>query len=175
MADFATVADLETFMGATNLGARGTAMLGYASAAIRRYTQQDLEVTTGRQETWAGDGWRDVIMLTQRPVTAVSAITVDSVAFTDFTWTRWGQVWKEDFSAWSEGPILVTYDSGFAANSDEMIQVKAICLEVAARAIGGNPDVFGMDEQEARGFAPAVFLSEGEKHDLDGLGTVAVA
>ena len=34
MADFATVAELETFLGTTGLGARGTVMLGYASAAI---------------------------------------------------------------------------------------------------------------------------------------------
>lgn len=175
MADFAVVAELESFMGSSPLGARGTAMLGYASAAIRRYTQQDLEVTTGRQESWAGDAWRVFIVVTQRPVTAVSAITVDAVAFTDFTWTRWGQINKNDFTPWDEGPVLVTYDSGYAASSDEMVGVKSICLEVAARAMGGNPETFGMESMELRGPTPAIFLTESEKADLDGLGTVAVA
>jgi hypothetical protein len=173
MADFATVAELETFMGTSSLGARGTAMLGYASAAIRRYTQQDLEVTTGRQESFAGDAWRDYIELTQLPVTAVSAITINAVAFTDFTWTRWGLIFKG--SAWDTGPILVTYDSGYGATSDEMVGVKGICLEVAARAIGGNPETFGMEVQELRGPTPAIFLTEQERHDLDAFTTVTVA
>jgi hypothetical protein len=173
MADFATVAELETFMGSAPLGARGTAMLGYASAAIRRYTDQDLEATTGRQESFAGDAWRDYIELTQRPVTAVSSVTINAVAFTDFTWSRWGQIWKG--SAWDTGPILVTYDSGFASTSDEMVGVKGICLEMAARAMGGNPETFGMDVQELRGPTPAIFLTEQEQHDLDEFRKVTVA
>jgi hypothetical protein len=173
MADFATVAELEVFMGSAPLGARGTAMLGYASSKIRRYTQQDLEATTGRQESFAGDAWRDYIELTQRPVTAVSAITIDAVAFTDFTWTRWGLIFKG--SAWDTGPILVTYDSGYASTSDEYLDIKAMCLEVAARALGGNPETFGMEVQELRGPTPAIFLTEQEQHDLDALGTVTVA
>lgn len=174
MADFAAVADLETFMGTSSLGARGTAMLTYASAAIRRYTQQDLEVTTGRQESYAGDPWRDYIVLSQRPVTAIT-MTIDAVAFTEFTWSRWGQLSRNDLLPWSTGPILVTYDSGYAAASDEMVQVKAICLEVAARAMGGNPETFGMEVQELRGPTPAIFLTEGERADLDAFTGVAVA
>jgi hypothetical protein len=157
------------------LGARGTAMLGYASSAIRRYTQQDLEVTAGRQESYAGDAWREIIELTQRPVTAVSAITIDAVAFTDFTWTRWGQITKTDFTVWDTGPILITYDSGFGATSDEMLSVKAICLEVAGRSVGGAPDTFGRDVEELRGFTPQIFLTQGEKMDLDAFTGVAMA
>jgi hypothetical protein len=175
MADFATVPELETFMGTSGLGGRGLAMIGYASAAIRRYCQQDLEVTTGRQESWAGDAWRVFIGLTQRPVTAVSAITIDGVAFTDFTWSRWGQVNRNDFAPWSTGPILITYDSGYPASSDEMAQVKAITLEVAARAIGGNPETFGTEISEFRGPTPAIFLDRSEQRDLDNFAGVAMA
>jgi hypothetical protein len=163
VADFATVAELETFMGTSALGARGTAMLGYASAAIRRYTHQDLEVTTGRQETYAGDAWRDALMVTQKPVTAVTAITINAVAFTDFTWSRWGKIDKNDGSPWDTGPILVTYDSGYASTSDEYLGIKAIALEVAARAMGGNPETFGMEVLEVRGPTPAIFLTDEEK------------
>lgn len=175
MADFATVAELETFMGTSNLGPRGTALLGYASAAIRRYTQQDIEVTAGRQEQYAGDAWAVFISLTQRPVTAVSSITIDGDDFTDFTWTRWGQINRNDWKAWDTGPIVITYDSGYATNSDEYIQTKAICLEVAGRALGGNPETFGLEDYEVRGPTPGIFLTVGEKMDLDAFSAVAMA
>ena len=138
MADFATVAELETFMGTVGLGARGTAMLGYASAQIRRFCGgQDIEATTGRQEEYAGEWNRAYIALTQLPVTAVSSITIDAVAFTDF-WANYisGDVFRTDGGYWSEGPIIVTYDSGYASDSDEIAVVKSICLEMVARALG---------------------------------------
>lgn len=169
MAAFATVGELETFLGVPSLSARGTAMLDHASAAIRSYTHQDLTETPGRQESYAGDALRWYIQLTQSPVTAVSAITIDAVAFTEFSWTRWGLVWRTDDLRWEDGPVIVTYDSGYAAASDEMAGIKTICLEVAARAMTGSPDTFGLEVQELRGPAPAVFLTEEEKRMLDGL------
>ncbi len=175
MADFATVAELETFMGVTGLGSRGTAMLGHASTAIRLYTGQDLSATAGRQESHAGDAWATFIALTQLPVTAVSAVTVDGVAFTGFEWSRWGLVNRVDYLPWDTGPIVVTYDSGYDANSDEILGVKTITLEVAARAISGNPETFGLEVQELRGPSPAVFLTTEEKTFLDRFGTVAMA
>jgi len=178
MADFATVAELEVFMGSGSgsLGVRGTAMLGYASATIRLFTGQDVEVTTGRQESYAGDAWRDYLEVTQRPVTAVSAITIDAVAFTDFSWNRWGSIWRNDKAAWATGPILVTYDSGYATSEDEYQAVKVVCLEVAARAIGGAPETFGLEAQELRGPTPAIYLTDEEKDTLlSVLGKVVVA
>lgn len=175
MADFATVAELETFLGTTGLGSRGTAMLTHASNAIRLYTKMDLEERLGRQESYAGDAWRTYIPLTQLPVNAVSAITVDGVAFTTFEWTRWGLVNKVDYSAWDTGPILVTYDSGYSTTSTEYSGIKTTCLEVAARALTGNPDTFGLEDVELRGPAPAVFLTLEEKSFLDRFGTVAMA
>lgn len=174
MADFATVAELETWMGVSNLGARGTAMLGHASAMIRAYTQQDIEATTGRQESYAGDAWASYITLTQRPVTAVSSITIDGVAFADFTWTRWGQINRNDWAAWDTGPILVTYDSGYAVGSDELLSVKAICLDAAKRGIAGAPETYGLEIPEYRGSA-TLYLTAEEKTFLDFLGVVAVA
>lgn len=175
MADFATVAELETFLGTSGLGSRGTAMLGHASNAIRLYTGQDLSVVVGRQESYAGDAWATFIQLTQTPVTAVSAITIDGVAFTAFEWNRWGLVNRVDYAPWDTGPILVTYDSGFDASSDEMLGIKAVCLEVAARALTGNPETFGLEITELRGPSPAVFLTQEEKMFLDRFGTVAMA
>ena len=175
MADFATVAELETYMGVAPLGARGTAMLGYASAAVRRYCQQDLELTSGRQESYAGDAWRVFLTVTQRPVTAVSAITIDGVAFTDFSWTRWGQITKTDFSPWDTGPILVTYDSGYAPTSDEMQSVKMTTCSVASRALGGDPETYGLQVEEVRGPTPAMYMNEYDRQSLDAFQTMEMA
>ena len=177
MADFASVGELEAFMATPNLGARGTAFLGYASAEIRRYTGLDLEATTGRQEEWS-ESYRAYLFLTETPVTAVSAVTVDAVAFTHFGWTRWGKLYRLDTAStpwWDTGPIVVTYDSGYAAGSDEMAQVKAICLEMCARALAGpTQDTFGPEIPELRGAAVNLFLTEQEQQRLDSLSAVPV-
>lgn len=174
MAAFATVAELETWMGITGLGSRGTAMLEHASAMIRAHTQQDIEATTGRQESYAGDAWATYITLTQRPVTAVSAITIDGVSFTDYTWTRWGQINRNDWAVWDTGPIVITYDSGYASGSDEFLSVKAVCLDAAKRAIAGAPETYGLEIPEYRGSA-TLYLTAEEKTLLDFLGLVAIA
>ncbi len=175
MADFATVAELETFMGTPSLGARGTAMLGYASAQIRAYTRQDLELTLGRQEEYAGEWDRLYISLTQLPVTAVTSITINAVAFTDH-WTNYisGDIYRTDGGYWTEGPIIVTYDSGYGPTSDEIIDVKSVCLEMVARALGGSQDTFGSEIPELRGAPPLLMLTDEEKHRLDSLMKVGV-
>ena len=178
MADFATVAELEAFMGTSGLGARGTAMLGYASAEIRGFTRQDLDVVAGRQEEFAGGLGRHILSLTQAPVTAVSAITEDAVAFTDFIWDRWGDIHREDWTTWDDGPIIVTYDSGYASTEDEFLQIKSSCLEVASRALSGPQDgllgTFGTETSELRGASPSIFLTETEKATLMGFMPVTV-
>ena len=169
MADFATVAELELRTGMVGLGARGTAVLADVSAQIRLHTGQDLDVVTGRQEEFAGEG-QYFITLTQEPVTAVSAITVDGVAFTDWHWSRYDAtrgIRKTDWTAWDDGPIIVTYDSGFASTEDEMLGVKAICIEAASRALGGFQETFGIDVVEERGAPYVVSFSEEEERFLD--------
>lgn len=178
MADFATVAELETLMGTSGLGARGTAMLGYASALIRREVGMDIEETLGRQEQFAGDPTRLTIVLSQVPVTAVT-VDVDGTALTAFSWDRWtGQLYRDDGMAWAVGPITVTYDSGYTASSDEMIATKLIALEVAARALNPGPvgfDTVGPETAELRGGPVGLFLTPAEQRELQGLGRVAVA
>jgi hypothetical protein len=174
MADFATVAELELRTGMVGLGARGTAILGDVSAHIRGYCGQDIDAVTGRQEEFAGDLGRSILNLTQTPVTAVSAITENLVAFTEFDWSRWGNVWRTDWTTWDDGPILVTYDSGYATTEDEYLMVKTICIEVAARALGGLQDTFGLDIAETRGTPYVLSLSEEEKRMLDRFALVAV-
>jgi len=175
MADFATVTELEAFMGTSGLGTRGTAMLTHASAAIRAYTRQDIEATAGRQEEWAGEWNRYYLEVLQKPITALTSITIDAVAFTDF-WSNFrdGTIWRNDEEPWDTGPIIVTYDSGYASGSDEIAVVKLVCLEVAARALAGPPETFGLEVQEVRGAAPGVYLTAEERSHLDQLTPVGV-
>ena len=144
-------------------------------AAERLLDELTEQYTVERRESKEPLGGTGDFVRTVRLIPRMPAAAPLAVAFTDFTWSRWGQINKNDFSAWDTGPILVTYDSGYGASSDEMLQVKSICLEVAARAMGGNPEVFGMEVQELRGPTPAIFLTEGEKQDLDAFTGVAVA
>jgi len=176
MADFATVAELEAYMGTSGLGSRGTAMLGHASALIRGYTHQDLDVVAGRQEEHAANEVQAFLHTTQIPVTAVTLITINAVAFTDFEWSEWGQIHKNDWTAWDAGPIVVTYDSGWATTTDEFARIKGICLGVAARAMAGPTglETFGPEAQELRGAAPSLFLTPEDKMQLDAFAQVRV-
>jgi hypothetical protein len=174
MADFATVAELETFMGTTGLGARGTAMLGYASAQIRRYCGGlILETFTGRQEEFAGSEDK-ILFLTQRPVTAVTAITENAItmASTEYVWSRWGTLERRNEGAWDLGPIVVTYDG--APTADDVANVKSVCLEMAARALGGAQDTFGSDIPELRGAPVLLFMTDEEKRLLADFAPVPV-
>ena len=146
-------------------------MLSAASAMIRGYTGQDLEETTGRQEEYAAS-FQTVITLTQVPVNAVTSITVNAVAFTDYEWSRWGNVVKNDLWYWDSGPIVVTYDSGYAVTSDEYLDIQRICKDAAARALDPSTrsaafETFGAEVGEGRGMAPALYLTEQERWTLD--------
>ena len=180
MARFATATELATFLGHPGFSpaTRAEQVLDLASALIRRTCNgQVLEQVSGAQEEFDGEDDLYTIFLTQRPVTAVSSVTVDAVAFTAFEWSRIGTIVKTDDSAWSEGPIVVTYDHGYAAASDELIAVKSICLEASARAITketADAGTFGEGFEEARGWAPHLFLTDEERDRLVDFGAVPV-
>lgn len=179
MARFATAAELTTFLGGTVVNTpRAEQVLDLASALIRRTCNgQVLEEVSGAQEEFDGEDDLFSIFLTQRPVTAVSSVTVDAVAFSGFEWSRWGTVVKADDTAWSEGPILVTYDHGYPAASDELLAVKSICLEATARAVTKETSefgTFGEDIPEARGWTPHLFLTLEERERLQDFGAVPV-
>lgn len=178
MVDFATVAELELRLGTSGLGARGTALLADASALIRAECDfQDLDARTGRQEEFAGDDDTYRLFLSQRPVTAVTSVEIDGVAFTDYEWARWGRLERNDEGAWSEGPIIVTYDSGYATDDDEWAALKQICCAVAGRGITREtPEtaVYGPELSETRGGAVPLYLTTQEIDRLRNLGAVPI-
>jgi hypothetical protein len=160
------------------------ALLESASALIRGETGQVLSKVTGdvlvvQPEFDAVFGRRnpppraigDVIYLPERPVTAVT-MTVQAVSFTAFAFTLDGVVYRTD-GHWWDYPATITYDHGYAETSEAFRQVRAICIEAAARAFTLNErsasEAMGSTLMESAGYAPEVFLTEGERRSLPGL------
>lgn len=151
--------------------ARLQALLQDASSLMRSHSRQTLSFVAG-----------DVIMryptastflsLPERPVTAVSLVTVDGVAVTDYyvipRGIRSGSV-ASPGSAWTRG-ATVTYSHGFAETDPEFGVLRTICIESAARAFApnasGSPEVLGQIALESGGYAPAVFLTQSERETL---------
>jgi hypothetical protein len=188
---FATAAELSEF---TGLGvpddlARIQALLDYSSSVIRRHTGQTLSEVVGDsiivqpESTTAGiqsplpRAWGNIIFLPERPVTAV-AVTINAVSFTAFKFTTEGLLYRTDGQAWGTLPITVVYTHGYPETSDVFIAIKAICIEAALRAYApnasGSPAVLNSIAIESAGYAPMVFLTEGEKQMLPNHARVAV-
>jgi len=163
--------------------ARLQALLDSASSLIRGETGQVLSEVTddvivvqpefdpvfGRRNP-PPRAMGDVIYLPERPVTAV-AIEVDAVAFTDFGFTSEGVVYRTDGSWWDKA-AEITYSHGYAETSQEFGQLRAICIEAASRAYTLNErsasEAMGSTLMETAGYAPEVFLTEGERQSLPG-------
>jgi hypothetical protein len=180
---FATATELSEF---TGLGvpddlARLQSFLDYSSALIRRHTGQTLSEVVGDviivqpESTTTGlqpplpRAWGEIIFLPERPVTAV-AVTINAVSFTAFKFTAEGLLYRTDGQAWGTLPITVTYTHGYPETSDVFIAIKSICIEAALRAYApnasGSPEVLNSIVLESAGYAPMVFLTEGEKQML---------
>jgi hypothetical protein len=153
---------------------RMQALLDLASGRIRQFTNQTLSVVLGDQVEF-GPRFSTLLVLPQVPVLAVSSITVDAVAVTDFNWFRWGNVFGT--TDWTEGAI-VTYDHGYLTTSDEYALVKGICIASATRAFTMNErsasEAFGSTLMETAGYSPEIFLTPGEQADLRDFDVVAV-
>jgi hypothetical protein len=164
-------------------------ILAAASSVIRGYTGQVLSQVTGdvivvRSEYDSVTGWRNpppralggVIYLPERPVTACT-ITVSAVSFTAFEFTAEGVVQRTDGLPWDQD-ATITYTHGYTENSEEMRQLKSICIDAAARAYTlnerGAGEAYGMELMESRGWAPAVFLLPNESMRLSAFGAIPV-
>lgn len=173
----ATPAELVAFAETSLDTPRMELLLQLASGVVRRFTGQTLSEVLGDQVEY-GPTDRLALFLPERPVLAVSAITVDGDAFTDFDWTRWGTLTRVDAGAWASGPIVVTYDHGYAADSDEMDAIRSVVLAAASRAFTLNErsasEALGSTVLESAGYSPEVFLTPGEKSLLWDLGAVPV-
>jgi hypothetical protein len=128
---------------------RASQLLDDASAAIRSYAGQDFTqaTTVDRFKVKRGK-----VKLSQRPVTAVSAVEDVNGNSVLFEWLH-GDVVKiqpnlDSFSfvPWKEGVeyVDVTYTHGYAAVPDDIVMV--VC-QVAGRAYGTSPDASALSSE----------------------------
>lgn len=153
---FATEADLEAYTGTSVATDRATLLLDAATAAIQTYCRQSFTQATTTAVFPGSFG--SALVLPERPVTAVSAVSIgDTVLAVDTDWVWDGahtlyrgtkvdgvlSVNGPDYliNGWGDwgGPgaqVSVTYTHGFATIPGV---VKGVCLALAARTLG-SPD-----------------------------------
>jgi hypothetical protein len=131
-----------------------------ATAAIRAYTRQTISQVVDDVLTVRGTADPE-LLLPQRPVSAVSAVTLDGAA-ADYTFDGIGTLTRSD--GWA-GLVAVTYTHGYATVPDDVFTV---CLQAAAR-VYGNPEGLAnesIDDHRAGFGAVGAQLTDDEKEML---------
>jgi len=181
---FATAQELAQLLGLVVPDdlARWQMVLELASAEIRGHTGQTLSEVTGDVVVFEPT-WSQTLYLPERPVTAVTLVTVEAVATTDYRLLDERKIVRGSDPnvltslSWSRG-ATVTYTHGYAETTEPYKSIKTICLDVASRALApnasGSPEILNSISLESAGYAPAVFLTAQEKMQLDSFGPVAV-
>jgi hypothetical protein len=132
-----TLAELEAFLQTDVDATAGALAIELATGVVVGYTGQNFEADTYTQALMIGSALE--VKLPQRPVTAVTTVTVDGedlVELDEYTWDG-----LSPYLTLEESPPVdvwtatVEYDAGYAAVPG---LVKAVVLAVAARAYG-NP------------------------------------
>lgn len=158
MAQFATAADLAELLGETfdaTRTAQANAALELASATIQGWTRQTIELVAGDTVTLRGT-WDEELVLPQRPVVAVTAVSVDGTALTADDWRLWGSsLVRVGYGNWA-GPdvaVAVTYSHGWAVIPDV---IRAVTMQIAVRLMA-NP---GLVQAESIGTYSVTYGSE---------------
>jgi hypothetical protein len=181
---FATAGELSQLIGNTEPTdlARMQWFLNLASAMIRGYTEQELSTVTGDVVVFEPT-WSQTLYLPERPVTAVTTVTVKAVATTEYRVVDERKIVRGldpnvlTSLTWQYG-ATVTYNHGYDESTEAYKRLKTICLEAASRAYTLNErsasEAMGSTLMESAGYAPEVFLTMGEKMELDQFRPVAV-
>lgn len=145
---FATKPELEAFLNRTFESAESTqvtAVLDYATAVIRNYTNQTISQATTTDEVFDPQG-RDVLVLPEVPVTAVTAVKVVAADDTettltfgvneDYWWRSNGLLYRVGGN-WgtARNSVKVTYTHGYATIPDD---IKLATLQLASKVMD-NP------------------------------------
>ncbi|MCA1218696.1 hypothetical protein [Streptomyces sp. 8L] len=136
----ATPADLAAFTQRDDIPeASATLALQVASGVVRRYTRQTITRVTGDSVDLAPR--MGPLVLPQRPVVAVTSVTVDGTLLTDWT-LRGNQLHRA--AGWSEWATVV-YDHGY---EDVPGDILGIVLGLAGQSVA-NPEMLrseGIDD-----------------------------
>ena len=159
--------------------ARLQSILGSASAVIRSHCDQRLsEVTDDVVVLRASE--RTTLILPERPVTSILTVVANGVTLsptTGYNFTLHSGTIAAEGTPWTYG-ATVTYSHGYAETTDGFEAIKTICMEAASRAYTLNErsasEAMGSTLMESAGYAPEIFLTQGEKWKLADFGKVGV-
>ncbi len=112
--------------------------LEIATQAIKDYTEQDIEAVTGRIETFRTRSCTSSLILSQLPVTAVTSVTTNTVAFSPYAVDlKTGILSRTDSTTWiTNDVVIITYNSGY---STIPFSIRGICMRLA-KAMLDNPN-----------------------------------
>ena len=168
---FATAAEFCEFTGMSepsNL-ARLQSHLELASALVRSETGQTLSEVQGDSAIFL-PVVSNTLFLPQRPVTTVTSVLEPGSVPVPFSFNT-SRVWRTDTNGLFDLGATVTYSHGYTETSEEFKVVKLIVIEAAARAFTLNErsssEAMGSTLMESAGYAPEVFLTQGEKNMLN--------
>lgn len=167
---FASAEEFSELTGLQADRARIQAHLSAASDLVRGYTGQTISRVLAEVEVLEKTD-SDRLLLSERPVTAISTLVVNGVTqgSTTYTVTRWGLVVRVSGQPWNLG-ATVTYDHGLLETDWEWGVVRSVTMDVAARSLSLNErsasEAMGSSLMETAGYSPETFLTEGEKARL---------
>lgn len=162
MTDLATADDVQVRLGrelTTAETARITPLLADASASVRNYTGQDFTAATTTARLRVKNG---IIVLPQRPVTAVTAVVTTTGSPLLYLWDGFEAVITSvnlpDTWAWEPFTISpngltaadVTYTHGYNPIPDDVIGV--VC-SITMRALGRDPLDAGVTSETIQGYS----------------------
>ena len=145
---FISTQDLSDYLGRDVTSDDGAIMaVDAACDIVRDIAEQDFNQTT---YTTSLDGNNlDCLLLAQRPVTAVSSVSVDGTAIDsdDYVFTAGGKLLRNKCDVWRKGRqnVAVTYTAGYATD-DVPRSIRMVALQIAARYV-----IQGVAESEVVG------------------------
>lgn len=113
-------------------------MLAVASAVVRGAAQSPILSASSTVTLWAFDGGEQFLDLPGKPVTAVSSVTVDGSAVTDYKLVH-GRLWRP--GGWSDGcepvEVVVSLTHGFASVPED---IKQLVCDLAILGVRTAPE-----------------------------------
>lgn len=130
MTAFASLDDLNAILGQSIDETLGELVLDLASGAIRSWTRQSFDYVEDDTISVSGN-WDTILVLPERPVAAITSISVDAEELDTDSWRLDGDVLYRT-ARWG-GPkvtVEVVYTHGYEILPDD---IRGFCLRLAAR------------------------------------------
>lgn len=146
---FTTGAEVASFLDRADdadLVARADVVAELVTALMRSYTRQTITAVADDTAVVEGSALRRLV-LGERPVTAVTSVSLDGEVVTDHRWTRSGALWREGGWGGPDREVEVTYSHGY---SELPADLAGACLTASARMVS-NPEQLSREEINIEG------------------------